>query len=623
MELSTSAYEALLSQSTGMLTVIDETGEIQYQSPGLSLLGYDATGLVGENVFLYVHPNDRERVLEAFKRLSTRGADDDVEAVEYRFQETDGSWHWVESRGSPEPVSELGGYVIDSHSIEKRKEAQKARSDILDRMTDGFFAVDRDWHITYINDAGREILGEAMGYDPETAVFEGRHLWKEIPEAVGTTFYNKYHQALKKQTPITFEEYYEPLDAWLSVRTFPSDHGLSIYFRDITDRKHREQTLEHRQGVLREIHTLTANRDTSFTEKIQALLALGRDELGTDYGSLSHIDDDEYIFEVVDTDRDDISAGDVVPVEATNCERVATETETLVAGDVERDAPEETDRAGYTEWGIACYLGAPVIVNGEVYGTFCFYDTEPRERQFDDWEVTIVDLLAHWASYELQREQTTQQLTEQNRRLERFSSIVSHDLRNPLNVFEGRLELARETGDDEHFDAAERAIDRMQQLIEDLLSLTRAEMELEETEAVTLGSLAEECWQLVATDDATLDVTGDVDEEFFADRSRVKQLLENLLRNAIEHGGDDVQIRVGSSPDGFFVEDNGPGIPPESRGDIFGWEYSTQDGGTGLGLSIVRSIAQAHGWQVSVTDGEDGGARFEVTGIRSSSLAKA
>ena len=163
----------------------------------------------------------------------------------------------------------------------------------------------------------------------------------------------------------------------------------------------------------------------------------------------------------------------------------------------------------------------------------------------------------------------------------------------------------------------------MQQLIEDLLSLTRAEMELEETEAVTLGSLAEECWQLVATDDATLDVTGDVDEEFFADRSRVKQLLENLLRNAIEHGGDDVQIRVGSSPDGFFVEDNGPGIPPESRGDIFGWEYSTQDGGTGLGLSIVRSIAQAHGWQVSVTDGEDGGARFEVTGIRSSSLAKA
>ncbi|WP_075936209.1 ATP-binding protein [Halosegnis longus] len=623
MELSTSAYEALLSQSTGMLTVIDETGDVRYQSPGLGLLGYADADLVGENVFLHVHPEDRERVLDSFKRLTTGAVDGDVEAVEYRFRESDGSWHWVESRGTAEPVSELGGYVVDSHSIEKRKAAEQDRSDILDRMTDGFFAVDREWKITYTNDAGREILGRAMGYNPETAVFEGRHLWKEVPEAVGTTFYNKYHQALKKQTPVTFEEYYEPLDAWLSIRTYPSEQGLSIYFRDITEQRQREQTLEHRERVLREMHTLTTNRDTSFTEKIQALLALGRDELGTEYGSLSHIDGDEYIFEVVDTDNDDIEAGDVVPVEATNCERVASETETLVAGNVQRDTPEETEPAGYAEWGVSCYLGAPVIVDGEVYGTFCFYDTEPREQQFSDWEVTIVDLLAHWASYELQREQTTERLTEQNRRLDRFASIVSHDLRNPLSVFEGRLEMARETGDAEHFEAAERALDRMQQLIEDLLSLTRAEMEIEETEPITLGSLADECWEVVATDDATLTTAGDVDEAFFGDRSRVKQLLENLLRNAVDHGGDDVQVRVGSLPDGFFIEDDGPGVPPDARDDIFGWEYSTREQGTGLGLSIVRSIAHAHGWQVRVTDSETGGARFEVTGVRSSSPAKA
>ena len=456
-----------------------------------------------------------------------------------------------------------------------------------------------------------------MGYDPETAVFEGRHLWKEIPEAVGTTFYNKYHQALKEQTPITFEEYYEPLDAWLSVRTFPSDHGLSIYFRDITDQKHREQTLEHREQVLREIHTLTADRDTSFTEKIQALLALGRDELGTDYGSLSHIDDDEYIFEVVDTDKDDISAGDVVPVEATNCERVATETETLVAGDVERDAPEETDRTGYTEWGISCYLGAPVIVNGEVYGTFCFYDTEPRERQFDDWEVTIVDLLAHWASYELQREQTTQQLTEQNRRLDRFASIVSHDLRNPLNVALGRASLLKQVSDDEfqeHILPLENSLERMEAIIKDTLTLAQQGETISEQEPVDISTLVDECWKNVATEHATIDVVDAFDVQ--ADKSRLKHILENLFRNAIEHGSEEVVIQVGRDGDDiFYIEDNGPGVPETDREQIFEVGHSSNPEGTGFGLTIVQRIAEAHGWGIQIEEGKDGGARFVFTGV--------
>ena len=613
MPLSASAYEDLIAHTSDVLTVFDEAGVIRYESPAIRrVLGYDPDELIGENVFEYIHPDDQEPALDTFQRVLE--GETDSGAVELRFKHADGSWCWMESRGIDATGTDIDGFVVVSRDISDRKAAERARSDILDRMTDGFFALDTDWHVTYANDAGQELLGQVMGYDPATTRFEGRHLWEEAPEAVGTTFYDKYHEALETQEPVTFDEHYEPLDTWFSVRAFPSEQGLSVYFRDVTERHHREAALERRDHILQEIHSITNDRDRSFTEKVEALLALGREELGAAYGSLSHIDGDDYIFEVVDADSDDIQAGDVVPVEATNCELVATENRTLAAGDIAQELPDETDRAGYTEWGISCYLGAPVLVDGDVYGTFCFYDTEPREEPFSEWEVTLVDMLAQWASYELQRLATTRNLAEQTRRLDRFASIVSHDLRNPLNVLDGRLELARETGDDEHFDAAEQAIDRMETLIDDLLTLARSGMEIDSVEPVELEELVRECWAGVEAAAATLE-TEDAGQEFPADRSRVKQLLENLLRNAIDHGGDDVTIRVGSLADGFFVEDDGPGIPPTEREAVFEWGHSTRSDGTGFGLSIVKAIAEAHGWDIRVTDGDDGGARFEITGV--------
>lgn len=93
------------------------------------------------------------------------------------------------------------------------------------------------------------------------------------------------------------------------------------------------------------------------------------------------------------------------------------------------------------------------------------------------------------------------------------------------------------------------------------------------------------------------------------------QLLENLFRNAVEHGGPDVTVEVGALEDGFFVEDDGPGIPSDARDEVFDVGYSSADDGSGFGLSIVRRIATAHGWDISVTEGTDGGARFEITDV--------
>jgi signal transduction histidine kinase/DNA-binding response OmpR family regulator len=205
------------------------------------------------------------------------------------------------------------------------------------------------------------------------------------------------------------------------------------------------------------------------------------------------------------------------------------------------------------------------------------------------------------------------QLERQNERLDEFAGVVSHDLRNPLNVAEGRLELAREECDSQHLEPVERALDRMDTLVDSVLTLAREGKPAGETEPVDLGELVETCWHNVATPDA--EIRSDVDRTVRADRSRLQQLLENLIRNAVEHGGGDVTITIGELDDGFYVEDDGPGVPEDERDDVFDAGHSTTEDGTGFGLSIVKQVANAHGWTVRVTDGPEGGARFEITGL--------
>ncbi|GGL44906.1 hypothetical protein GCM10009037_30380 [Halarchaeum grantii] len=238
------------------------------------------------------------------------------------------------------------------------------------------------------------------------------------------------------------------------------------------------------------------------------------------------------------------------------------------------------------------------------------------------------------------------ELMRQNERLEEFASVVSHDLRNPLNVASGYLDLARETSDSDALAEVGRAHERMNDLIDDLLTLARTGDHVREETALDLASVAEDAWRHVPTGAATLEVASTT--TVYADRSLLQQLLENLFRNAVEHGSagppsptpahavehtstdsrregetgaDDegaVTVTVAARPDGFVVADDGPGIPAEARERVFDAGYSTSESGTGFGLAITERCADAHGWTVRVAESERGGARFEFTDVRTS-----
>jgi len=230
-----------------------------------------------------------------------------------------------------------------------------------------------------------------------------------------------------------------------------------------------------------------------------------------------------------------------------------------------------------------------------------------------DYVVSQIRDITERQKREHELEAATQQLRESNKKLNEFAGVVSHDLRNPLTVAEGRLQLARQECDSDHLDGVSRAHDRIENLISDLLTLARDGKTIETAEWIDFKPLIENCWDVAETADATL-IT-EIDGRIRADQSRLQQLLENLIRNAVDHGRSDVTISIGELENGFYIADDGPGIPETDRDQIFENGYTTSQNGTGLGLAIVQEIAHAHGWKIALDGTRDNGACFEITGV--------
>lgn len=229
-------------------------------------------------------------------------------------------------------------------------------------------------------------------------------------------------------------------------------------------------------------------------------------------------------------------------------------------------------------------------------------------------------------------------LKRENEHLENVANILSHDLRNPLNVAMGHVQMAKRDSASDSLETAEEALERVSEIVDNVSTLARAKgtVESESLETVSLDDLVRNCWANLETDAADLVVESDL--TFRADPNRLRHVFENLFWNAVEHGstnspkqsdetvanggrskpdGEDpkVTITVGGTADGFFVADDGTGIPAEATEKIFEAGFSSAENGTGLGLSIVEQIVEAHDWEIDVSESRNGGTRFDVNGV--------
>jgi signal transduction histidine kinase len=276
-------------------------------------------------------------------------------------------------------------------------------------------------------------------------------------------------------------------------------------------------------------------------------------------------------------------------------------------------SPTESTPTGDDGWG----SDTETVVVETATGERRYVETNVKPLTVDDRR--SVALVMRDVTERRERKRT---LERQNERLEEFASIVSHDLRNPLQVLAGRLqaidaerESDREVALDEHVPSMHRSVDRMNALVDDLLALAQQGETVSDPEPVSLAAIAGEAWSTTDAPEADLGIR--TARTVLGDGSRLQQLFENLFRNAVEHGGEDVSVVVDDLPDGegFFLADDGPGVPTDEREAVLEMGYTNSEDGTGIGLGVVSQVAAAHGWEVALAESADGGARFEFRGV--------
>ncbi|EMA58839.1 multi-sensor signal transduction histidine kinase [Halorubrum distributum JCM 13561] len=391
---------------------------------------------------------------------------------------------------------------------------------------------------------------------------------------------------------------------------------------DVSNERTRQLTLRRRTETLESLHDATREllKTTDREAAAEAAVSYVDDVLGHPIAAIWLHDERRDVLEpIVWTDTAEAVVGDHPTFDADGrsitWEAFESGEPTYVA-DVD-DEPERYSDDATIRSELVVPLGRYGVLNIGATTADAFDDSDLAVAQI--WAATVTMVLVR-IERERQLRRREAEVARERDRLEEFASLVSHDLRSPLNVAAGNLEivsdrLADESIDIGELDAVERSLDRMDALIEDMLALARQGTGIDETEPVPLADFAAECWETVDTESATL--SAETNAVVAADRSRLRQALENLFGNAVTHAGPDVAVTVGALPDGdgFYVADDGPGIDPADREAVFEAGVTSDPDGTGFGLKIVGEVAEAHGWTVELAESETGGTRFEFRGV--------
>ncbi|WP_135828351.1 PAS domain-containing sensor histidine kinase [Halorussus halobius] len=492
-----------------------------------------------------------------------------VSDVSLVVEQSDGDRRWLSMDSTPVfgPDGDLERIVTAAEDVtelkQRERELETELGEILGRISDAFYALDEEYRFTHVNGRAAELLQRSE------AELLGENLWDVFPEAAELQpVRDSFRTAMETQEPTSYEVYFDVLDIWVEANVYPSETGVSVYFRDVSERIERERDLRESE---RRHRTLAENFPdgivTLFDDDLRYTLAAGE------------------AFDRVDVAPEDLEGR--TPRQVWNDEETAEALDAACRAAI--DGEHESVEVEYADREWIIYAVPIADESGDVFAgmTMALDITERKERE---------------------------------RRLERFASVISHGLRNPLEIAQIYLNMARDDGDADDFEQVEQALDRMETIIQNLLATTVEGKTASHSEPVSLSSVSRDAWRNVESRNATLDVAEDAGA-VVADDEQLQTALENLFRNTVEHGGEDVTVRVGRLDDaesdsraGFFVADDGPGIPPADREAVFEYGFTSRSG-TGIGLAVVRDVVDAHDWRISVTDGREGGARFEVRGV--------
>ena len=474
---------------------------------------------------------------------------------------------------------------------------------LVDNGSDAIISIDAESQIVYANDAAERVFG----YEP--AELEGEPLTVLMPDR----FHDQHHNALGAyletgvrnldwnsiELPAEHRDGHEiPLSITFEEHEYDGETVFSGIMRDISERRAYERTLRALQTRSQQ---LMRARDRE--EIAQTAVDAAQEVLDLPVSSVYLYDETSDVLRP--------TAHTPAVLEHVGEPPVFEDGDSLAWRAFESGEPEHYEDPASTETlNRDTAMGAELIFPLGEAGVLIAGRPDPGE--FDSRTVELAKVLAASVEAAMERASRTAELQRQNERLEQFASILSHDLRDPLNAAGTLVALARDEHDSEFLEELEDTHGRMETLIEDVLTLTRQGQSVADTESVSLRDLAENAWTTAGGKGATLEVDEDVGT-VEADPTRLRTLFENLFGNALRHAGESPTVRVGRLEEGtgFYVADNGPGIPEAVRDEVFAYGYTDSESGTGLGLNIVQTVAEAHGWDATITSSWADGARFE------------
>ncbi|WP_165857777.1 PAS domain S-box protein [Halonotius pteroides] len=729
----------------GIMLHDPETGRIVGANSRVEeLYGYTEAELSGRSVADYSATGDGFTQADIEARIQA-AVDGEPQEFEWRIERADGERFWAAVRLAHTTLDGEDYVLTEVSDISARKHHQRVLDSEQAFMKQGLEALEDSFYLLAVDGTLQRwnaTLAETLGYSD--AELEELHALELFDEADQPTVEAAIAE-VRETGSVIVEAAFCTADGELIPDEFTGtqltdDHGtiqgIIGIGREISDRTERLDRLKTQEEMLRQFNQTVA-KSIPFEEKVAELLEFGRGYMGVEQGFLTRINGDSQRIVVGVGPNQQLKTGADAPVSESYCRHTVSpdQAEPLVVTDAASDG--WGDDPAYDRFGLGCYVGATITVDGEVTGTLCFADRGPVDAEFTEIQETFVELLAEWASYELERtereakyrrlterisdayyavdtdftvtywndtiadrlnvpredvlneslwdyfpeitdtvvedrlreamttgEPTTceyyyepadywtvlqiypdddglaviskditdrkeyeQRLERSNERLQEFAYILSHDLQEPLRMVSSYIDLLEsELGDDldaetkEYMGFVVDGAERMRGMIDGLLEYSRVETDGKAFEPVDVEAVVDG-----VVDDLQL-ATAEADAEIIvgelptvaADFDQLGQLFQNLLTNAIDHGGDGTTVEVTATETTqgveFAVSDDGPGIPVDQQDEIFGlFDTGRDSDGTGIGLAVCERIVTRHDGKIRVESPPGEGTTFYIT----------
>ncbi len=528
-------------------------------------------------------------------------------------------------------AAELGAAPATRADVTDAEAAVARLEHILQRITDGFFALDPEWRVTYMNVEAEHYLNL-----PRKDVL-GRVFWDIAPTVQGTLVEDEYRRAVARREPREFDYYYPPLQRWYGTRLYPSEDGLSVFFQDITRRKRAEEggTFLAEAGDI-----LSSSLDYETTLQAVARLAVaGLAEACI----VDVVERDGSVHRLEFAHRDPLKVSLIRDLRAYPLDRARPH---LVFKALETGKPQlvqqvpdsylreisqsERHHQLLKALDIRSHVIVPMIAHGRTVGVITFVRCTD-DRPYDEQDLALVEELARRAAIAVENARLYGEAKQAVLARDDVLAAVSHELGNPLQaiIMAEKMMVASVQDDTARYygDAIRRSAERMERLIHDLLEVHRVQarqLTLERRPCAVEPLVREACEGLMPLAEAKPIA---VDIEFpeglpriLADAGRVVQVVSNVVGNAVKFtpAGGHIRVRATAAADEVVIEvkDTGPGLPADQLPHVFDrfWQARrTGRVGIGLGLAIAKGIVDSHGGHIGVESEEGKGSRFYFT----------